>query len=151
MALPASWHWKYPLLKPLFPTLDFFGLTYNFRFFSPNPPVVDIHLDFLVQFSDGTVANWQYHRKKLAPWDPDNSFQRCVQNYLWWDKQNLIVFPDFARFVAKHSNRPDVHPIAIHFVATEATIGAPAENKHVPDAVHKFTCFSYHVSANDLQ
>jgi hypothetical protein len=150
MAMPVSWPWKRALLAQVLPVADYLGITHYHNFYSPNPPMSDRRVDFMVVFDDGKSVYWQYPRDKLAFFDRPGSFHRYVQEYLWWGSAyNHAAFPYFASFIIRHLNSLEHRPTEVKFIASEIKTPPPSEPYNLHLQMHKFTFYTYRV-AHDL-
>src|SRR5580658_4196325 len=83
MALPSSWMVRDYLVNPIRMPLTVLGIFHYLPLFSP-PPTMERHIEFIARFDDGTSRNWLYPRNKVLFSDPAGTFQRYVQQFLWW-------------------------------------------------------------------
>jgi hypothetical protein len=156
MAWPTNDYFdaKGVLLHPVQKPLAYFGLYNSFKLFAPNPPGRNVSILFRVCFDDGTSRYWAFPRRRLMPFDSENSFDHYVYNYLFWRKNKLHfkVLADLARYIVRETDSGSQHPIEIDFIY-RVTITPPAElgiGNPVPPPSQDLVFYSYAVSRRDL-
>jgi hypothetical protein len=143
------------ILKPVEPLITYTGLWQGWTMFSPDPRMVNLDLDAIITYSDGTTTVWQYPRvDKLAFFEKmlKERYRKFGYDHLNWAAEK-ILWPDFARWVARINNSGGPTPVKVqlerhwaHVPPPEKGIGNP-----LPPHANQYLFFTYEVKPEDLQ
>lgn len=153
--MPEKWKWREVVLPTIRPLILFTGLWQNFAVFSPNPRNINLHLDAIVHYEDGTSGVWHYPRMERLPLVErtfEERYRKYGHDHLNWDKERQL-WPDFARFVARRMNKYAAKPQEIILKRYWALIPPPEQGlgKPAPEHTNTHLFFRYKVKPEDLQ
>lgn len=140
----------------LTPVVLYTGLWQNYAVFSPNPRNINVHLEAIVTYNDGSARVWYYPRmERLGLIDRTfkERYRKYGHDHLNWAADKKL-WPDFARFVARQMNNvPNAQPIQVELKRFWQKIPPPeiGLGHPMPEHVNEFIFYTYPVLREDLQ
>jgi hypothetical protein len=143
------------LLKPMEPAILYTGLWQAWTMFSPDPRSVNLDLDAIITYEDGSTETWIYPRAdkySLLERVPKERFRKYGYDHLNWDAEKEL-WPDFAGWVARTHNTAGKRPKQIKLERHFAYIPPPEEGLGKPAPPHSehYLFFTYDVKPGDLK
>jgi len=143
------------LLEPFTPVILYIGLCHKYTMFAPNPKNINLDIDAKVTFSDGSTTVWQYPRiERLGLYEriQKERFRKFGIDHLKNDDHRLL-WPDFARWVARINDSGGRHPVRIELERNWADVPPPAVGigSALPRHWRKFLFYTYGVASGDLK
>lgn len=129
------------------PYQNFLGLSQNWNMFAPNPGSTNSLVEAEVEFSDGTIANWNFPRPSemstLEKYIAGEKYRKFFQEKLLPQK-NRLVWEDLSRFVIRdmshRSEFKDKQITEIQFYRQTSVVKPP----HVEFRPHGQMSQNYH-------
>lgn len=154
--MPGSWAWRNAVLRMFNPIILYAGLWQNYSVFSPNVRDINLHIEAIVTYQDGTQIVWPFPRMERLPLFHRiylERYRKFGHDHLNWDHER-VLWPDFARFVARRMNdRGDNKPREIvlkrywqRIPPPQVGLGRPA-----PEHINAYEFYRYNVRPEDLQ
>lgn len=146
--------WRTALLSPVAPTILYLGLWQQYRVFAP-VRTFNVFFDAEVTFDDGSKSTWHYPRiEKMGFWDKirNERFRKLANDNLNWHS-NRMLWPDFARYVARQSrdSAAGKRPVIVNLVRHYQDIPPPYHGQFLPLPPYESEVFfSYIVRPEDL-
>ncbi len=144
---------KNALIEPLTPHIYYTGVWQGFAVFAPDPRKSNYRIFADIKYDDGSQKRWNYPAmEKLG------LFERfCKEHYRKYGNDclnfNELLWPDFARYVARLNNEKTKHPVTIALIRTSADIPPIEEGlgKPNPEQTKVYQFFLYRVLPEDLR
>lgn len=141
------------LIKPFTDQIYFTGVWQGFAVFAPDPRKVNYRIYATIEFDDGTETVWHYPAMEKLGF-----FERFLkEHYRKFGNDCLnsteLLWPDFARYVARKHDGTNRHPRSVALTRTWADI-PPIEKglgKPLPEQKDKYRFFLYRVLPEDLK
>jgi len=151
--MPPSF-FRNTVLKPFVPLILFSGLWQTYTVFSP-PRIVNLDLQAIIFFNDGSQKNWSYPRmERLGLFDraQKERFRKYGYDHLNSDADGMIR-PDFARYLARLNDAPGHRPVSVLLIRHWIAIPPPENGLGKPLPEHSNQCqfFRYQIQPGDLQ
>ena len=145
---------KETLIAPLEPFILYTGLWQTYTVFAPNPRNFNLDLQATIVYRDGSSSVWKYPRMEqmgLLERMEKERFRKYGYDNLN-SADNRVLWPDFARYVARLNRRDGNQPALITLERNWADIAAPAVGmgKPLPAHDHHRRFFTYTVVRGDL-
>lgn len=143
------------MVQPIEPFILYTGLWQSYNIFSPDPRAVNLDLEALITFPDNSTLVWQYPRmERLGLFEraQKERFRKYGYDHLNQDSES-ILWPDFARYVARRFDKPNHRPVLVKLVRHWCLIPSPKDGIHnlLPPHSNRYTFLTYPVSPSDLR
>lgn len=140
------------LIKPVRPFISLCALQQNFVTYAPNPWSNSLTLDAAVRFDDGSCSVWHYPRVETYSGTErivKDRYRRLLYRSLHQEK---MLWPGFARYVARVNDSPQRHPVSVQLVKhlTPVLLPLPGANAEQRVPTQDVCLFTYAVKAADL-
>ncbi|MCA9805276.1 MAG: hypothetical protein KC777_25075 [Cyanobacteria bacterium HKST-UBA02] len=141
------------LTEPFAKQMFFMGCWQGFAVFAPDPRMDNVRIYATVTFDDGTKTVWNFPAmENLGFYE---RYRR--EHYRKFCNDCLIstelLWPDFARFVARRFDEPEKHPVSVALTRVSADI-LPIEKglgKPDPELKKEYQFYLYRVLPEDLR
>jgi hypothetical protein len=140
------------LIKPVRPIINLFAWQQNFVTYAPNPWSHSLTMDATVRFNDGTCTVWHYPRVETFSGTErivKDRYRRLLYRSLHSEK---MLWPGFAKYVARLSDSNNRHPISVELVKhqTPVMFPQPGGNAGQHGLTQDVSLFTYAVQPADL-
>lgn len=143
------------VIRSFEPAVLWAGLWQSYDVFSPNPRDINLDLEGLVTFDDGSTTIWKYPRMEqmgIVERVIHERWRKLGHDHLNWEKEKQL-WPDFARFIARTVNSENKHPASVVLVRHWIAIPKPKDGfgKPLPPHTNRYEFYSYKVQEEDLK
>ena len=149
--------WAIPLNTRLFssvnnkiaPYMSFSGLSQDWALFAPDPGHINCRLEAEITYGDGSTLVWKF------PLPQDFGYSYFKERDRKWSNdsvrldQNAVLWPDTARYIARHNNDRTSPPLSVKLVRYWSEIFPPGTRES--DPWHQYVFFTYAVVPEDLR
>jgi hypothetical protein len=143
---------KDALIKPITDSIWWTGVWQGFAVFAPDPRKINFRIVATIKYDDGSEKIWNYPAMEKLGF-----FERyCKEHFRKFGNDcmnyNELLWPDFARYIARQQDEKAKHPVSITLTRTWADI-LPIEeglNKPNPEQNRSYQFFFYKVLPEDL-
>ncbi|MBY0546576.1 MAG: hypothetical protein K2W95_04750 [Candidatus Obscuribacterales bacterium] len=147
--------WRDNIVRHYEPLILWMGLWQDFAMFAPDPRKINLHIEALITYSDGSTVAYTFPRMEkldLGTRILKERYRKYANDFLNWDKDK-ILWGDAARFVARSHFKPDKCPVTVELIRYWAEIPPPeiGVGKPLPPQDHKYSFFSKTFTADELQ
>ncbi len=135
--------------------LGFLALNQDYSVFAPNPRSVNVHLEALVTYSDGTTRIWRYPRtERMNLWQAmiKERYRKFGDDNIAWTLNNKLL-QDLARYVARLTSNGSHKAMMVTLIRYFAAIPPfpYGLNEKLPAHYEVHILNTYAVKAEDLQ
>ena len=140
-------------IKPITQQIYYTGIWQGFAVFAPDPRKENYRIYATIRYDDGTEKIWHYPAmEKLG------LFERYCKEH--WRKYgndclngNNLLWPDFARWVARANDEKSKHPLTVALTRTRTETMPPEDGfgKPNPEQLEKYQFYLYRVLPEDLK
>jgi hypothetical protein len=133
------------------PYVSWIGLSQSWDLFAPDPLRTSHHVEARITYQDGRRAIWSFPRAdRLGVWQRTLKMRyRKLMDHLALD-QSSALWPDVARFVARHTDTHGKRPQTVELIRYASTVLPPGRANRGPQQWHSAIFFTYHVTPADL-
>jgi hypothetical protein len=138
--------------RPIRPYLLWSGLFQSWDMFSPSPKSANTFIAAIVLYKDGDTLNWTFPRMEqmsLTDRYLKERYRKFAESLS--QDNNLLLWPDAARFIARVNNNRRVSVRNVFLVRYWSDIAPPADGPYhqAPWNAHLF--YGYEVKPEDLK
>lgn len=125
------------------------GLAQGWPLFAPDPRSANYRLEAEITYADGSTLIWKF------PLPKDFAYPYLKERDRKWSNdsvrldENAVLWPDTARYIARHNNDRTNPPTSVKLVRYWSEIFPPGSHKS--DPWHSYAFFTYSVVAEDLR
>jgi hypothetical protein len=150
---------RHPMQQELVNTfrdyLGFFALYQDYSVFAPNPRSVNVHMEAVVTYADGSSRLWQYPRiERMNMWQRiiKERYRKFGDDNIAWTLNNKFL-QDLARYVARITSSGSHKAVMVSIVRYFAAIPPPPYglNTSLPPQFERQTLTTYEVKPEDLE
>jgi hypothetical protein len=137
------------------PYIGFLAMHQDYSVFAPNPRTVNVHLEAMVTYIDGTSRIWQFPRvERMNLWQKmfKERYRKFGADNLAWTT-NIKLLQDLARYVARITSSASHRAAMVTIYRYDAGIPPPpiGFNESPPPQADVQTILTYAVQDEDLE